>query len=45
LTSGGAFSIPHDKAELVIGWKPVVQMREGVAKLLAWRAQQEKKTA
>jgi UDP-glucose 4-epimerase len=45
LTSGGAFSIPHDKAGVVIGWKPVVEMKEGVAKLLAWRAQQEKKLA
>ena len=25
LTSGGAFSIPHDKAGQVIGWKPVIE--------------------
>ena len=43
LTSGGAFSIPHDKAGQVIGWKPLVAMREGVMRLLAWREQQEKK--
>lgn len=43
LTSGGAFSIPHDKAGRVIGWKPLVAMREGVMRLLAWREQQEKK--
>lgn len=43
LTSGGAFSIPHDKAGRVIGWKPLVAMREGLMRLLAWREQQEKK--
>lgn len=43
LTSGGAFSIPHDKAFEVLGWKPLVQMREGVMRLLAWREQQEAK--
>ena len=43
LTSGGAFSIPHDKAGQVLGWKPLVAMREGVMRLLAWREQQEKK--
>ncbi len=42
LTSGGAFSIPHDKAGAVIGWKPVVEMKEGIMRLLAWREQQEK---
>jgi UDP-glucose 4-epimerase len=40
LTSGGAFHIPHDKAGEVIGWKPVVEMREGVTRLLAWREAQ-----
>jgi len=40
LTSGGAFHIPHDKAEKIIGWKPLVPMREGVARLLAWREAQ-----
>ena len=43
LTSGGAFHIPHDKAGEAIGWQPLVQMREGVARLLAWREAQEKK--
>ncbi|NDY83045.1 NAD-dependent epimerase/dehydratase family protein [Orrella sp. NBD-18] len=42
LTSGGAFSIPHDKAGQVIGWKPVIEMREGISRLLAWREQQER---
>ena len=44
LTSGGAFHIPHDKAGEVIGWKPLVQMREGVMRLLAWREQQDNST-
>jgi UDP-glucose 4-epimerase len=42
LTSGGAFHIPHDKAGEVIGWKPVVTMKEGVTRLLAWLEQQNK---
>ena len=43
LTSGGAFHIPHDKAGEVIGWKPIVPMKEGVARLLAWLEEQHKK--
>jgi UDP-glucose 4-epimerase len=42
LTSGGAFHIPHDKAGEVIGWKPVVTMKEGVTRLLAWLEQHKK---
>ncbi len=42
LTSGGAFHIPHDKAGEVIGWQPVVTMKEGVTRLLAWLEQQKK---
>jgi UDP-glucose 4-epimerase len=42
LTSGGAFHIPQDKAGEVIGWKPVVTMKEGVTRLLAWLEQQKK---
>ncbi|MDM9561229.1 NAD-dependent epimerase/dehydratase family protein [Bordetella petrii] len=41
LTSGGAFHIPHDLAGQLIGWQPRVAMREGVARLLAWREAQE----
>ena len=37
LTSGGAFHIPHGKAGELIGWKPQVGMKEGIARLLAWR--------
>ncbi len=45
LTSGGAFHIPHDLAEAVIGWKPQVRMKEGIARLLAWREEQEKRAS
>jgi UDP-glucose 4-epimerase len=40
LTSGGAFHIPHDKAGELIGWRPEVHMKEGIARLLAWREAQ-----
>jgi UDP-glucose 4-epimerase len=40
LTSGGAFHMPHDLAGEVIGWRPRVSMREGIARLLAWREAQ-----
>lgn len=43
LTSGGAFHIPHDLAGQVIGWQPKVKMKEGVARLLAWREAQAQK--
>lgn len=43
LTSGGAFHIPHDLAGELIGWQPQVKMKEGIARLLAWREAQEKK--
>ncbi len=42
LTSGGAFHIPHELAGKLIGWKPRVGMKEGIARLLAWRESQEK---
>jgi UDP-glucose 4-epimerase len=41
LTSGGAFHIPHDRAGELIGWRPEVHMREGIARLLAWREAQD----
>ncbi|MDI3305761.1 MAG: hypothetical protein QJR07_01565 [Acetobacteraceae bacterium] len=37
LTSGGAFRIAHEEAFRVIGWKPEVDMREGLRRLIAWR--------
>ena len=37
LTSGGAWRLDHAKAAEVIGWKPEVDLREGIRRLLAWR--------
>jgi UDP-glucose 4-epimerase len=37
LTSGGAWRLDHAKAEQAIGWKPEVDMREGIRRLIAWR--------
>jgi len=37
LTSGGAWQLDHALAERTIGWRPVVDMREGIQRLLAWR--------
>jgi UDP-glucose 4-epimerase len=37
LTSGGDWSVDHRLAERVIGWRPLVDMREGIARLIAWR--------
>ena len=37
LTSGGAFHIPNDMAGQLIGWQPKIGMKEGIARLLAWR--------
>ncbi|MBV1799809.1 NAD(P)-dependent oxidoreductase [Siccirubricoccus sp. G192] len=45
LTSGGAFRIVHDEAERAIGWKPLVGMREGLGRLIAWREGNEGKQA
>ena len=36
LTSGGAFRIAHEKAFEAIGWKPQVEMKEGLRRLIAW---------
>lgn len=41
LTSGGAFRIAHEAAAEAIGWRPEVDMREGLARLIAWRAGNE----
>jgi UDP-glucose 4-epimerase len=38
LTSGGPWRLDHAAAERVIGWRPEVDMREGIRRLLAWRA-------
>jgi UDP-glucose 4-epimerase len=37
LTSGGAWRLDHAAAERVIGWRPEVDMREGIRRLIAWR--------
>jgi UDP-glucose 4-epimerase len=37
LTSGGAWRIDHTAAERAIGWRPQVDMREGIRRLIAWR--------
>jgi UDP-glucose 4-epimerase len=39
LTSGGAFRIDHASAKAAIGWEPLVDLREGLRRLLAWRDQ------
>jgi UDP-glucose 4-epimerase len=37
LTSGGAWRLDHTAAERTIGWRPEVDMREGIRRLIAWR--------
>jgi len=37
LTSGGAWRLDHALAERIIGWRPTVDMREGIGRLIAWR--------
>ena len=37
LTSGGAWRLDHALAERIIGWRPQVDMREGIGRLIAWR--------
>jgi UDP-glucose 4-epimerase len=37
LTSGGAWSLEHGLAEALLGWRPEVDMREGIRRLIAWR--------
>jgi UDP-glucose 4-epimerase len=39
LTSGGPWQVDHSRAADVIAWKPEVDMREGISRLLAWRQQ------
>jgi UDP-glucose 4-epimerase len=42
LTSGGAWRIDHSAAEHHIGWRPLVTMREGIRRLIAWREASDK---
>ena len=37
LTSGGDWSLEHGLAERLLGWRPEVDMREGIRRLIAWR--------
>lgn len=37
LTSGGAFRVDHAAADSALGWRPEVDMREGLRRLLEWR--------
>ena len=45
LTSGGAFRIAHEEAARTIGWRPEVDMEEGLRRLIAWRAGNEPRPA
>jgi UDP-glucose 4-epimerase len=42
LTSGGAWALDHTAAERTLGWRPQVDMREGIRRLIAWRQATEK---
>ncbi|WP_027283391.1 NAD-dependent epimerase/dehydratase family protein [Rubritepida flocculans] len=42
LTSGGAFRIAHEKAFAAIGWKPEVEMREGLTRLIRWLREEQR---
>ena len=37
LTSGGPWHLDHTRAADLIGWRPEIDMREGVRRLLQWR--------
>jgi len=37
LTSGGAWRLDHAAAGRILGWRPEVDMREGIRRLIAWR--------
>jgi UDP-glucose 4-epimerase len=37
LTSGGPWRLDHGAAERILGWRPEVDMREGIRRLIAWR--------
>ena len=37
LTSGGAWRLDHALAERTIGWRPEVDMHEGIRRLIEWR--------
>jgi len=37
LTSGGPWRLDHSAAGRLLGWRPEVDMREGIRRLIAWR--------
>lgn len=37
LSAGGPWKMDHAAAERVLGWKPQIDMREGIRRLIAWR--------
>lgn len=37
LSAGGEFAYDHSLAEHLIGWRPEVDLREGIGRLIAWR--------
>jgi len=43
LTSGGAWRLDHAAAERALGWRPQVDMREGIRRLIAWREAQRER--
>lgn len=40
LSAGAPFEISHKEAGQVLGWKPEVDLEEGIARLIAWRKTQ-----
>jgi len=40
LSAGGPFEIAHGEALRVLGWKPEIDLKEGITRLLAWRKEQ-----
>ena len=42
LTSGGPWCIDHSAAQRAIGWRPQVDMREGIRRLIIWREASER---
>jgi UDP-glucose 4-epimerase len=42
LTSGGAWAVDHSAAERTLGWRPQVEMPEGIKRLIAWRQATQK---
>lgn len=39
LNAGGAYTIDHERAAEVLGWRPKIDMREGIERVVAWRTE------